>query len=178
MIPAGAELIHTRHDIEFALDEMAKALNRDLKGQKLIVLAVMTGGLVPAGHLITRLEIDLELDYIHATRYRGETKGRDVQWLVEPRVSLRDRPVLLVDDILDEGYTLHAAVGYCREHGARSVTTAVLVEKAHDRCHPDLVVDYIGLQVPDRYVFGYGMDYHERLRQLPDIYAIDPEDDD
>lgn len=178
MIPVTAELIYSRQDIEQTLDRLAEKLNRDLAGQKPVVLVVMTGGIVTAGHLITRLEFDLELDYIHATRYRGDTKGRDVQWLAQPRLSLRDRPVLLVDDILDEGHTLVAAIRYCREQGARSVTTVVLVEKVHDRCHPNLVVDYIGLQVPDRYVFGYGMDYRERLRQLPEIYALDPEDED
>lgn len=178
MIPATAELIHSRKDIEHALDRLAEALNCDLAGKKPIVLVVMTGGMVPAGQLITRLEFDLELDYIHATRYRGDTKGRDIQWLAQPRLSLRDRSVLLVDDILDEGHTLVAAIRYCQEQGAGSVTTVVLVEKVHDRCHPDLVVDYIGLQVPDKYVFGYGMDYRERLRQLPDIYAIDTEHED
>ena len=178
MIPATAELIHSRKDIEQALDRLAETLNRDLAGQKPVVLAVMTGGMVAAGHLITRLECDLELDYIHVTRYQGDTKGRTIQWLAKPRLSLRDRPVLLVDDILDVGHTLLAAISYCQEQGARSVTTAVLVEKVHDRRHPDLVVDYVGLQVPDRYVFGYGMDYRERLRQLPDIYAIDLEHED
>jgi hypoxanthine phosphoribosyltransferase len=178
MIPATAELIHSRQDIEQALDRLAETLNRDFAGQKPVVLTVMTGGMVVAGQLITRLAFDLELDYIHATRYRGDTKGRDIQWLAKPRLSLRDRPVVLVDDILDEGHTLVAAISYCREQGARSVTTVVLVEKVHDRRHPDLVVDHIGLQVPDRYVFGYGMDYRERLRQLPDIYAIDPEHED
>ena len=129
MIPATAELIHSRKDIERALDRLAKALNRDLAGQKPVVLAVMIGGMVPAGHLITRLECDLELDYIHVTRYQGDTKGRTIQWLAKPRLSLRDRPVLLVDDILDVGHTLVAAISYCQEQGARSVTTAVLVEK-------------------------------------------------
>jgi len=177
MIPTGAELIHSRDDIEAALDRLAEVLNRDFNGQKPAVLVVMTGGMIPAAQLLTRLSFDLELDYIHATRYRGGTKGRDIQWLVQPRLSLRDRPVLLIDDILDEGHTLVAVISYCQEQGARSVTTAVLVEKVHDRRHPDLVVDHVGLEVPDRYVFGYGMDYHERLRQLPDIYALDSDNE-
>ncbi|TDJ32885.1 MAG: hypoxanthine-guanine phosphoribosyltransferase [Gammaproteobacteria bacterium] len=178
MIPATAELIYSRQDIERTLDRLAETLNREFAGQKPIVLVVMIGGMVTAGHLITRFEFDLELDYIHATRYRGGTRGQDVQWLAQPRLVLGDRPVLLVDDILDEGQTLVAAIRYCREQGARSVTTVVLVEKVHDRRHPDLVVDHVGLQVPDRYVFGYGMDYRGRLRHLPDIYAIDLEHED
>ena len=172
MIPATAELIHSRQDIEQALDRLAETLNRDFAGQEPIVLTVMTGGMVFAGQLITRLAFDLELDYIHATRYRSDTQGRDIQWLAQPRLSLRDRPVVLLDDILDEGITLAAIVNYCIEVGVKKVLTAVLAEKIIDKDKPLKNADFSRLTVPDRYVFGYGMDYNEYHRNSAGIYAL------
>ena len=92
--------------------------------------------------------------------------------MARPHVEMRDRIVLLVDDILDEGYTLQAIRKYCIEQGARRVLIAVLCEKKHGRVVPGLVADFVGLEVPDRYVFGYGMDYHELGRNLPAIHAL------
>jgi hypoxanthine phosphoribosyltransferase len=132
--------------------------------------------LVGDGHdlLVPLLDVPLQLDYIHATRYRGGTRGHDdLHWKAKPVASLQDRDVLLIDDILDQGVTLQALVRYCQAQGAASVASAVLVRKLRD----DAVTgaDYIGLDVPDRYVFGCGMDYGEYHRQFPAIYAL-PED--
>jgi hypoxanthine phosphoribosyltransferase len=85
---------------------------------------------------------------------------------------LRDRTVLVVDDILDEGLTLAAIVDFCRQQGARAVYSAVLVEKVHDRKSAAVEADFIGIKVEDRYVFGYGMDYHGYLRNVRGIYAV------
>lgn len=176
-LPGNADRIFSREEVESALDAVAARLNEDLSGSRAVLIAVMTGGMVPAGQLITRLTFDLELDYLHATRYRGGLRGGDLEWLYRPRTSLRDRDVVLVDDILDEGHTLAAAMEHCRAQGARSVRTVVLVEKLHDRRRKEIQADYVGLQVPDRYVFGYGMDYRERLRNLPGIYALQADHD-
>lgn len=90
-----------------------------------------------------------------------------------PMIEFRDRPVLIIDDILDEGHTLAAIIDYCREQGAASVQCAVLVDKQHERkARPDLKADYVGLEVEDRYIFGYGMDYQGYWRNAPGIYAV------
>ena len=116
--------------------------------------------------------LDLEFDYLHATRYRGATSGGELVWKHRPATPLQGRRVLLVDDILDEGHTLAAMRDWCLEQGAADVRIAALAVKMHDRCVPGLCADYVGVEVPDRYVFGYGMDYHEQGRNLPAIYAL------
>lgn len=167
-----AERLHDRAAVESALDSMAAAISEHFAGEVLLYLPVLQGGLIPAGMLAPRLDLDIEQDYVHATRYRGDTTGKDLIWRSSPMVPLAGRSVLVVDDILDEGLTLKAIVRWCREQGARSVASAVLVEKEHARREPGVQADFVGLRVPDRYVFGCGLDYRERFRNLPAIYAV------
>jgi hypoxanthine phosphoribosyltransferase len=131
----------------------------------------MNGGFVPGARLVTRLEFPLWIDYIHATRYREKTTGADLRWLKRPGLPLNGRSVLVVDDILDEGITLAEIVEFCKNEGAKEVRSAVLCRKIHDRSN-GFMADYIGLDVEDRYVFGYGMDYKGYLRNVPGIYAV------
>ncbi len=154
-----------------ALDNMAKKIEQELKESNPLVLCVMTGGIVPTGHLLTRLSFPLQLDYIHATRYSGETSGGRLSWLHEPAVSLQDRTVLIVDDIFDEGITLEAINQYCVDKGAKQVFSAVLVNKLHDR-KTQYQPDYAALEIEDRYLFGFGMDYKNYLRNINAIHAV------
>ncbi len=122
--------------------------------------------------LSLQLGIDVEFDYLHATRYRGAIVGSGLAWLHRPSTPLEGRRVLIADDILDEGHTLKAVRNWCEDQGAADVRIAVLCVKNHDRRVEDIDADYIALEVPDRYVYGYGMDYHEQGRNLPGIYAL------
>lgn len=168
---ARAERIYSKQDIQAAYDRMAVDITACLADSNPLVLCVMVGGLIPAGQLLPRLEFPLQIDYLHATRYQGNTQGGQLHWIVRPSYSLQDRVVLLIDDILDEGITLAALCDACREAGAREVYTAVLLEKLHDRKN-GLKATFTGLEVEDRYVFGCGMDYKGYLRNFPGIYAI------
>ena len=106
-------------------------------------------------------------------RYRQETTGGILEWKLQPESDMKDRTVLIVDDILDEGTTLCAIADYCLAHGAREVLTAVLVDKIHERkARPGLKADFTGLYVEDRFLFGYGMDYKGYWRNAPGIYAV------
>lgn len=167
-----ADCLYSHEQVGKALDNMAQAITRDLAGQNPLFICVMSGAVVTMGHLLTRLAFPLEVDYVHATRYRGDTRGGELHWLARPQSNLKDRTVVIVDDILDEGYTLAAILKDFREHGARDVRSAVLVNKRHKRRVEDLQADYVGLDVDDRYVFGYGMDYHDYLRNVDGIYAV------
>ena len=172
---ARAELIHDRESIERAIASMAVRIRNDYAGDVPLYLTVMQGGLPFAGQLALELGargLDLELDYLHATRYRSGTSGGELAWKHRPATPLRGRRVLLVDDIVDEGHTLAAVRAWCIGEGARDVRIATLAVKQHGRCVPGLCADYAGVDVPDRYVFGYGMDYHEQGRNLPAIYAL------
>ncbi|MGH8397565.1 MAG: hypoxanthine-guanine phosphoribosyltransferase [Gammaproteobacteria bacterium] len=167
-----AELLHSEQAVRSAIDRLAQDINRELSDSNPLVLCVMNGGLIPAGWLLPKLPFPLQIDYVHATRYRGDTKVHELEWRVQPGISVRDRVVLLVDDIFDEGVTLSRIVQDCRSQGARQVFTAVLVKKLHDRNHSGIQPDFFGLTTPDRYLFGCGLDYKNYLRNLPAIYAV------
>lgn len=171
----NADLIFDRRTLEREIARMAVKIRSDYAGSRPVYLTIMHGGMPFAAQLAMELGergLDLEFDYLHATRYRGATTGADLVWKHRPATPLRGRRVLLADDILDEGHTLHGIREWCREQGAVEVRIAALAVKAHDRCVQGVCADYIGVEVPDRYVFGYGMDYHEQGRNLPAIYAL------
>ena len=168
-----ARRIHARAALEAAIARIGREITAALQGERAVFLTVMNGGMFFAAPLALAIDGDLEFDYAHATRYGDATSGSRVEWLREPRAALAWRTVILVDDILDEGYTLAALRGYCVVAGARRVLIAVMCVKRHDRCVPGLAADYVGVDVPDRYVFGYGLDYYGQGRNLPDIYALE-----
>lgn len=171
----GAERLHDGAAVEKALARMAAEITVDVAEDLPLILCVMIGGLVPTGRLLPLMNFPLEVDYVHATRYRGETSGGELVWQARPHSSLVGRTVVIIDDILDEGHTLRELQQYCREQGAAVIRTAVLVRKRHDRCVPDVAIDYVGLEVDDRYVFGAGMDYRGVLRNVDGIYAMKEE---
>jgi len=168
---AVADELYSQAQVEQALDRLALEITGRLSGEDPVVICVLNGALIPTGHLLTRLHFPLRQDYVHATRYRGDTSGADLEWIGQPSTSLQGQTVLVVDDILDEGVTLAAIVEACRQAGAEAVYSAVLVEKLHDR-GVGFKADFVGLTVEDRYVFGYGMDYKGYLRNVPAILAV------
>lgn len=177
---ANSQVLFDRAAVDAAISRIAASVAHDYAGQRPVFLTVMNGGM-PFASLLA-LEVgrqpsprglaDLEFDYVHATRYRGDTTGAALHWLRRPEAPLTGRRVLLVDDILDEGHTLAAIRDWCLAQGAADVRIAAMTVKRHDRCVEGLVADYVAFEVPDRYVFGFGMDYHERGRQLPAIHAL------
>lgn len=170
---AEADLLHSESEVEQAIDEMANAITADWADANPVVFSIMNGGLVIGGKLLTKLTFPLEAGYMHASRYRNTTSGHELEWKVKPFIDFKDRPVLIVDDILDEGHTLAAIIEFCKEQGASEVRIAVLVDKQHDRkASKDLKADYIGIEIEDRYIFGYGMDYHGYWRNAPGIFAV------
>lgn len=172
---ARADCLHDAATVLFALDRMSDEITAELGSSDPLVVTVLQGGLVPAGMLLPRLNFPLQMDYLHATRYAGGTRGGEIQWIARPVQSLAGRIVLLVDDIYDEGHTLMAIVRACEAAGARRVYSAVLLDKQHGR-KAAYRPDFIGLPVADRYVFGMGMDYREYLRNAPGIYAVRDDD--
>jgi len=168
----NADLVHDRATLEAVIKSMGARIDAALAGEVPIYLPVMNGGLIFAGALALAISGDLEFDYVHATRYRGNTQGQDLLWVKPPSAIMAERTVLLVDDILDEGYTSRAIRDHCLAAGARRVLFAVLCEKRHGRTAPGIHADFVGVEVPDRYVFGFGMDYYEQGRNLPGIYAL------
>ncbi|SFS15277.1 hypoxanthine phosphoribosyltransferase [Dyella sp. OK004] len=169
---ASADLLFDRATLEGVIADLGRRIDAALDGERAVFLTVMNGALIFAGHLALAIRTDLEFDYVHATRYRGATSGSELHWLREPLVPLEGRTVLLVDDILDEGHTLKAVRDDCLRRGAKHVLVVSLCTKQHDRLVDGISADFNGVELPDRYVFGFGMDYHEQGRNLPGIYAL------
>lgn len=163
-------IIYSRHEVNIAIDQLAEKLNLNYLNDLPVVLCVMSGGIYFTGQLLPKLKFPLEFDYVHATRYHGIT-GKALTWLAKPKDMIRNRNVLILDDILDEGITLKAISDECISLGAKKISIAVLVDKKINKEKP-IKADYVGLSVLDRYVFGCGMDINGWWRNLPDIYSL------
>ena len=166
-----SEVLFTPEQVAAAVDRMGTEITARLGSQCPLVLAVMGGAAVFIGQLLPRLAFPLEFGAIEVTRYNNTTQGREITWRLAPKENVRDRVVLVVDDILDEGITLAAIYNKLKELGAREVLSAVFADKEIGRERP-VSADFVGLKVPNRYVFGFGMDAYGLWRNLPAIHAL------
>ncbi|MCF7971413.1 MAG: hypoxanthine-guanine phosphoribosyltransferase [Methylococcaceae bacterium] len=169
-VQKNAKLLHSEAEVEAAINVMAEKINSSLATLNPIILCVMNGGIVTAGKLMTKLNFPLTLDAINVSRYGNETSGSHINWLQKPASELKNRAILIIDDILDEGLTLKAIYQYCQEQGAKQIYSAVLIDKQINKPKP-VQADFIGLTVADHYLYGYGMDYKGYLRNAAGIYA-------
>lgn len=170
---ADSDQLVTESDVVAAIARIADEMTAELNGSNPVLVCCMNGGLVFAGQLLTKLVFPLQIDYVHATRYGHAINGVALDWKVRPQIDLHGRTVVLLDDILDEGVTLAAIADYCRQQGAAKVMMAVLVEKLHLRkVTPGMRADFTGIEVGDRFLFGYGLDYKGYWRNAPGIYAL------
>ena len=158
-------------EVQAAVERLAVEITRALSGAYPLVLVVMGGAVVFAGQLLPKLRFPIDFDYVHATRYGATVQGGGIDWKVTPPEDVRGRTVLVLDDILDGGETLRAISDRLLALGARKVSCAVLVEKMLNRAKP-ITADFVGLRIPDRFVFGCGMDAKGYWRNLPEIRAI------
>ena len=166
-----AELLYGGDEVRAAVDRMARDIAAKLRDEFPVVLSVMGGAAIFTGQLLPQLRFPLEFGAIEVTRYNNDIQGRDISWTLPPRDNVRDRVVLVIDDILDEGITLSAIRKRLLEMGARKVLCAVFADKDLGRAKP-ISADFVGVRVPNRYVFGFGMDAYGLWRNLPEIYAL------
>jgi len=172
----NADVLLSEQEVYSAIDSISKKIESSIGDEIPILLCVMKGGLMFTAALMERIKSPMLLDYIHVDRYRNKTQGSSIHWHKEPDTSLKGRMVIIVDDILDEGYTLQELIAYCEAKGASKVLSAVLLQKHLPERPTNVTADFIGLEVTDRYVFGWGMDYKGYLRNLSSIYAISEND--
>ena len=166
-----ADCLFNKEEVNSAIVLWAEKISNAISDTNPIVIGIMNGGMIPLGLLLPELDFPLQLDYLHATRYRDKTNGGQLQWLATPRIDLSGRTILLVDDIHDEGITLNEIKTFCQNEGAENIYSAVLVNKIHNRKNKSYA-DFVALEVADRYVFGFGMDYKGMLRNAAGIYAV------
>jgi hypoxanthine phosphoribosyltransferase len=173
LLPENCKLLYSHEKIQQTIRGLAEKLNTEYKGKAVVYLTIMNGGMIFATDLAKELDIDMEMDYVQVSRYGTETHGGQLIWKHQCETNLKGKHVILIDDIFDEGYTLMAVDEWCKEQGAQSVKSVVLISKSHDRGYADYNVDLFGIEVEDLYVFGYGMDYQEKLRHLVNIYYLE-----
>jgi hypoxanthine phosphoribosyltransferase len=166
-----SDLVCSAAQIDRAIEQLAEAVTAEFRDRYPLVLCVMNGALFFCARLLPLLRFPLHLDYVHASRYGDEIDGRHVRWKVEPGEAVQGRHVLVVDDILDEGDTLAAIKAKVLERGAASCRVAVLTDKIRPGAKP-IVPDFVGLRIPDRFVFGCGLDAYGLWRNLPAIHAL------
>jgi len=173
-VESKSRLLFSQETIKTALDKMAQVMHKELATQDPIFLTVMNGGLFVMSELCLRLNFPLQMDYVHATRYNGEVNGATIHWKHEPSLPLEGRTVVIVDDILDGGITLKAITDYCYAKNATKVYTAVLMDKVNARLPEGTRnADFTAVfEENNAYVYGFGLDYHDYLRNIPGIYAV------
>ncbi len=169
----NSTLIADKREVEAAVELLGETINAYYGDREIILLIVMTGAVMPAAWLASKLKMPVQMDFVHATRYAGQTEGGEIEFRVPPRLNLEGHDVLIIDDIYDIGLTLQMIEGYCESRGARSVNSAVLVRKIHDRETTGKLPEFIGMEVEDKYIFGCGMDVYEHWRQLDEIRALE-----
>ncbi|MHB9117045.1 MAG: hypoxanthine-guanine phosphoribosyltransferase [Burkholderiales bacterium] len=167
----SAEEVCSAPEVEQALGRVASEITNSLGDAYPLILSVMGGAVIFTGKLLPLLRFPLDFDYIHASRYGNATQGTALEWKVMPKENVKDRVVLVLDDILDEGHTLAAIREKVMGMGARSFHCAVFADKKIASAKP-IQADFVGLSLPDRYVFGFGMDVKGAWRNLPAIYAL------
>jgi hypoxanthine phosphoribosyltransferase len=169
----AAEVVLTAEEVAAGIQRLAAQVQPVVAEGNCLLLGVLTGGMFPLVRIAELLDGDFLVDYCHATRYDGETEGSSLHWDRKPRLPLTGRDVIIVDDILDLGVTIATVAEYCRANGAATVRTAVLIIKDRERPADTPAPDFdAGLHVPDRYVFGCGMDLGNRWRHLSAVYAL------
>jgi len=164
----------TEAQIERRIRSLSKEIARDFEGRDLVIVAVLNGTVLFLADLIRCLSLPLRLDFVGVSSYGLGTESGEVVFTKELRLDVRGRDVLLVDDILDTGKTLHRVLAMLKELKPRQVKTCVLLEKAARRVEA-VRADYIGFSIPDEFVVGYGLDFAERYRNLPFIGVLRPE---
>ena len=168
LLPPGAHCVFDAETVDVAVDRVAVELALKLWDARPVVICLMNGGLPFTADLLRRFHFDLELDYLHLSRYR-HTTGGEIRFVRRLERPLKGRTVLLVDDVLDEGETLAAAQREVRAAQPDELLSAVLVRKDTQAAAE---ADYVALEGPDEFLVGRGMDCDGAFRQLSGIYAL------
>jgi hypoxanthine phosphoribosyltransferase len=168
MIMSNLNLIYNNKQIIKAIVNIATSINADFKDKNPLLLCVLNGAIVFFANLLTRLNIDCEIDSASVTRYGNKSKGGKVVWQLYPQKEIKNKDIIIVDDVLDEAITALELIKYCKQKQAKSIKTVFLFDKNKKT----LIPDYAGLTVPDKFIVGFGLDKNEKYRNLNSLYHI------
>ncbi|WP_102406317.1 phosphoribosyltransferase [Parabacteroides bouchesdurhonensis] len=165
------ELFIPENDIRDAIRRMANQIEADVKGTDPLFVGILNGAFMFVSELMSFLDGPYELTFARYSSYRGTSTTGMVNEIMPIRVDIKDRPLILLEDIIDTGYTMQFVMNKLREQGASSVKLATMLFKpAALKC--DLKPDYVGLQIPNDFIVGHGLDYDEAGRAFRDIYKV------
>jgi hypoxanthine phosphoribosyltransferase len=178
-VPArwGKELdrvLITEGQIGRRITELSRVIERDFTGREMVIVSLLNGTVMFLADLIRYLSLPLRLDFIGVSSYGAGTESGELVFTKELRLDVRGRDVLLVDDILDTGRTMVRVLAKLGALKPRVVKTCVLLNKASRRVE-QIEADYVGFEIPDLFVVGYGLDFAERYRNLPFVGVLRPE---
>lgn len=168
-----ARILITEGELDRRIRQLARAIERDFAGREMVVVSLLSGTVMFLADLIRHLSLPLRLDFIGVSSYGSGTESGELVFTKELRLDVRGRDVLLVDDILDTGKTLCRVLAKLRPLKPRRIQTCVLLNKAARRVEP-VQADYVGFEIPDYFVVGYGLDFAERYRNLPFVGVLHP----
>ncbi len=173
MLEESKEIVLSNETILAGIEKMGNQISKDYGENEFIALCIMKGAMVFCGHLIDKISSPLHLDYMDVSRYGNELTGNSLLVKTEPSSNMENCKVLIIDDMIDEGETLLYVQNYCKEKGAAEIKTAVLLDKKHNRrIDASIPIDYCAFTIPDKFIFGFGIDCKGLYRNLPDIYAL------
>ena len=163
-----------RKEIARRVHEMAREIQSDFQAGEVVVVSLLNGTVMFLADLVRHLSLPLRLDFIGVSTYRANTESGELLFTKELRLDVSGRDVLLVDDILDTGKTIHRVLQKLSGLGPRAIRVCVLLDKPSRRVEP-VQADYVGFEIPDVFVVGYGLDFAERYRNLPFVGVLHPQ---
>lgn len=173
MAEKNMEVLLTARQIEEKIKELAGAISEDYRGKKVLLIGVLKGAVIFLSDLLRHLSIPVEIDFIAVSSYGADTNSSGVVRIQKDlEQSIKDKEVLIVEDIIDTGLTLHYLYGNLLSRGPKTLKVVTLLDKP-DRRQVEFKPDYCGFQIPDRFVVGYGLDYDESYRQLADLRVLE-----
>ncbi len=173
---SNLEIMITAEEIADRVKELGEQITAEYQGKQLVMVGVLKGSCVFMSDLMRHIDLSMDIDFMAVASYKdASVSSGDVEILKDLTKPIRDKDVILVEDIIDTGLTLHRLVDILGTRGANSIRIATLLDKPEPRIKKEVVVDYVGFEIPNKFVVGYGLDVAGRFRNLPFVaYVKDP----
>ena len=169
------KLLISESDIKKRVKVLANKINEDYKGKIPIFIGILNGCYVFMADLLREIELDVEVDFVKIRSYEGDSSTGTIKFRKDISANINGRDIIIVEDIIDSGFTINFLVNRLRNSGPKSVAVATALFK-NEVAKLDFDVDYVGFEIPPEFVVGYGLDYNEKYRHLKDVMVMEPED--
>ena len=169
------KLLISESEIKKRVKVLANKINEDYKGKNPIFIGILNGCYVFMADLLREIELDVEVDFVKIRSYEGDSSTGTIKFRKDISADINGRDIIIVEDIIDSGFTINFLVNRLRNSGPKSVAVATALFK-NEVAKLDFDVDYVGYEIPPEFVVGYGLDYNEKYRHLKDVMVMEPED--